>query len=182
MLKGKKVLEVEHILFQTVYGVIIGFSLTRFSIFEAWGEELIFYIITLIIAIDFYFMWYEYYTRYPAKSVKWIFIHLVMALVICNLFIEISNPYRYCLLLSVYWFIDFMWCLRAYNDYRNTLSQKERNMFHYFLLTDIVFTGLFLFISLYGLFDYEIRRFILVILWAIIRTIDETTIVRKVWK
>lgn len=167
-----EIMEAERELFITIYGIIIGISIANFDIFVSI-PQLIIFIMTLIVALDFYIQWFKYYNDFPAKSLKEIFIHLLMAVIIVNLFIHINDPFEYSLMLSMYWIVDLLWCVRAYIDYKSSMDEKSKRMLLYFIKTDALFTVAFLLFLFLAPIFLQLKRIILLIVWILIRIYDE---------
>jgi len=172
MSSEREVVEAEKELFITIYGIIIGLSIVDFDVFGPVYRLAIF-VMTLLIAIDFYIQWFKYYNDYPAKSLKEIFIHFLMAIVIVNLFLHIDTPFEYSIMLSLYWVIDLLWCVRAYMDYKSEMDEDSKKMFFYFIKTDIVFAIVFLVVLFGAPLELWLKRLALLVAWICIRLYDE---------
>lgn len=170
-----EVVEAEKGLFITVYGIIIGISIANFDIFSPI-PRLVIFVMTLVIALDFYIQWFRYYNDFPAKSLKGIFVHLFMAIVIVNLFLHLDDPLEYSLMLSMYWIVDLLWCIRAYLDYRSEMSNKSKGMLIYFIKTDIILAVVFLIFLFLAPIYLALKRVILLIVWIGIRLYDELVV------
>jgi len=170
-----EVMEAEKGLFITVYGIIIGISIANFDVFGPI-PRLVIFVMTLVIALDFYIQWFRYYNDFPAKSLKEIFVHLFMAIVIVNLFLHLDDPFEYSLMLSMYWIVDLLWCIRVYLDYRSEMSNESKGMLIYFIKTDIILAVVFLIFLFLVPIYLALKRVILLIVWIGIRLYDELVV------